>query len=188
MCRSMSVKAPSKVHTARFLRPLIRTSRTTSPWLSRNLATNNGTPHHLVSSGHPHLVAPCRRSRLYATPSLASDSSSAYSGFSSGDRTLQLVLSDAQRLTIYALSTPPGKAGVAVVRISGPGALDVWRGMVRTRAEGKGKVREHDPEPWKMHRCDVVHPRSGEVLDDGLAVFFKGVYSMALVCAMYSDE
>ncbi|KAI0829337.1 tRNA modification GTPase TrmE [Trametes gibbosa] len=86
----------------------------------------------------------------------------------------QLPLSDAQKRTIYALSTPPGKAGVAVIRVSGPNALDVWRHIVQTRHEGKGKARESCPEPWKMHRCRVVHPGTQEVLDDGLAVVFKG--------------
>ncbi|KAJ7762834.1 tRNA modification GTPase TrmE [Mycena maculata] len=77
------------------------------------------------------------------------------------------VLSDAQRSTIYALSTPPGKAGVAVVRVSGPRALDVCSRLVKRRAV--------DPiEPWKMQRCHIVHPETGEILDDGLAVFFKG--------------
>ncbi len=45
---------------------------------------------------------------------------------------------------------------------------------MKTRGEGKGKAKACEPEPWKMHRCEVVHPGSGEVLDDGLAVFFKG--------------
>ncbi|KZT20670.1 tRNA modification GTPase GTPBP3 [Neolentinus lepideus HHB14362 ss-1] len=85
-------------------------------------------------------------------------------GFSS------LALSDAQRRTIYALSTPPGKAGVAVVRISGPDAQDVWRRMVRLYNTND---RGREPRPWKMERCKVVHPESGETLDDGLAVFFK---------------
>ncbi|PIL36674.1 hypothetical protein GSI_00363 [Ganoderma sinense ZZ0214-1] len=46
--------------------------------------------------------------------------------------------------------------------------------MVQTAVEGKGKARERGPEPWKMHRCSIGHPQTGEVLDDGLAVFFKG--------------
>ena len=54
----------------------------------------------------------------------------------------ELVPSDSERRTIYALSTPPGKAGVAVVRVSGPDALQVWRNIVKPRVEGKGKVRE----------------------------------------------
>ncbi|KAF7313473.1 tRNA modification GTPase TrmE [Mycena chlorophos] len=72
--------------------------------------------------------------------------------------------SDAQRKTIYALSTPPGKAGIAVVRISGPEVLQVWKHVVR-RAE---------PEPWRMERCKIIHPTTGNMLDDGLAVYFKG--------------
>ncbi|EAU88664.2 tRNA modification GTPase GTPBP3 [Coprinopsis cinerea okayama7 len=80
-----------------------------------------------------------------------------------------LVLSDAQRSTIYALGTPPGKAGVAVVRVSGPDALETWRGMVK----GSGG-HETTPQPWKLKRCRIVHPQNGETIDDGLAVFFKG--------------
>ncbi|KAJ4000575.1 hypothetical protein F5050DRAFT_1562760 [Lentinula boryana] len=77
-----------------------------------------------------------------------------------------LVLSDAQRKTIYALSTPMGKAGVAVIRISGPDALKVWNSVVQTTSK-------RPPEPWKLQRCKIVHPGRQEVLDDGLAVFFK---------------
>lgn len=85
--------------------------------------------------------------------------------------------SDAQRRTIYALSTPPGKAGVAVIRVSGPNALDVWQGVVDATSliSRKGKAQATEPEPWKMHRCKIIHPQSREVLDDGLAVFFKGM-------------
>lgn len=79
--------------------------------------------------------------------------------------------SDAQRRTIFALSTPPGKAAVAVVRISGPDALQVWKSSVQTRGHNGHVV----PEPLKMKRCHIVDPNNGEILDDGLAVFFKGV-------------
>ncbi|CAK5276101.1 unnamed protein product [Mycena citricolor] len=77
------------------------------------------------------------------------------------------LLSDAQRSTIYALSTPPGKAGVAVIRVSGPETE-----LVRTRLLPKSAT--NPPEPWRMERCRIRHPETGEVLDDGLAVFFKG--------------
>ncbi|KAJ6627430.1 hypothetical protein B0H10DRAFT_2210364 [Mycena sp. CBHHK59/15] len=80
------------------------------------------------------------------------------------------VLSDAQRPTIYALSTPPGKAAVAVVRVSGPAAFDVWKRLVVSSKKSAPVL----PEPWKMERCHVVHPETSEILDDGLAVFFKG--------------
>lgn len=102
-----------------------------------------------------------------------------------------LVLSNAQRKTIYALSTPPGKAGVAVIRISGPDALQVWHRMVRTRSRARQTENRkcHSteervshtigsepslPTPWKLERCHIVDSESGELLDDGLVVFFRG--------------
>jgi hypothetical protein len=108
-----------------------------------------------------------------------------------------LPLSDAQRKTIYVLSTPPAKSGVAVIRISGPDALHVWQRMVRSTREAhtnQGKderkpKRTHKPnrecalarndetfrpEAWKLQRCHVVDPQTSELLDDALAVFFRG--------------
>jgi hypothetical protein len=83
-------------------------------------------------------------------------------------------LSSSQRPTIYALSTPPGKAGIGVVRVSGPHSLDVWKQMVRLKA-----LSQHHPtappEHSKMYRCRVVNPLTSDILDDGLAVFFKGM-------------
>ncbi|KAG2038566.1 hypothetical protein BDR03DRAFT_954392 [Suillus americanus] len=77
-------------------------------------------------------------------------------------------LSDAQRRTIYALSTPPGKAGIAVIRVSGPDALDVWRRVTRKKKSGD------TPTPWMLQRRHVVDPETEERLDDSLTVFFKG--------------
>ena len=111
-----------------------------------------------------------------------------------------LPLSDAQRKTIYALSTPPAKSGVAVIRVSGPDALHVWQQMVRsTRAAAHANQDKHErstkrthkpisesdrndkvtsrqlpPEVWKLQRCHVVDPQTSELLDDALAVFFRG--------------
>ncbi|KAF5337347.1 hypothetical protein D9611_002857 [Ephemerocybe angulata] len=84
-----------------------------------------------------------------------------------------LPTSDAQKSTIYALSTPPGRGGVGIIRISGPDALQVWRKMVKPHT-AKGKPITN-PTPWKLHRCRIVHPSDeSNTLDDGLAVFFKG--------------
>ncbi|KAJ4472020.1 tRNA modification GTPase TrmE [Lentinula aciculospora] len=108
------------------------------------------------SSSRFYLERPATISRINRTQKLLRCSRSHYS----------LVLSDAQRHTIYALSTPMGKAGVAVIRISGPDALKVWTRVVQTTSKRL-------PEPWKLQRCKIVHPERQEVLDDGLAVFFK---------------
>lgn len=90
----------------------------------------------------------------------------------------ELGLSDVQRRTIYALSTPPGKAGVGVVRISGPDALRIWERVVSRKIKPSNaqnlKLHKSGPEPWKMERCSIIHPDTSETLDDGLAVFFRG--------------
>ena len=107
-----------------------------------------------------------------------------------------LPLSDAQRKTIYALSTPPGKSGVAIIRISGPDALGVWRRMARptsVRAARVGRSPQDKqsqpaqtsappPEPWKLERCRLVDPHTSEPLDDALAVFFRGTSPSSIVC------
>ncbi|EIW82184.1 tRNA modification GTPase TrmE [Coniophora puteana RWD-64-598 SS2] len=80
-------------------------------------------------------------------------------------------LSESQRQTIYALSTPFGKGGVAVIRVSGPDALKVRGAICRPVKKAKGA---EPPRPWVMERCQIVHPVDGRVLDDGLAVYFKG--------------
>ena len=82
-----------------------------------------------------------------------------------------LLASKAQRQTIYALSTPPGKGGVAIVRVSGPDAKVVWDNMVRSYKPNK-PIKE--PIPWKLHRCHIVHPKNKSLIDDGLAVYFQG--------------
>ena len=93
-----------------------------------------------------------------------------------------LVRSDAQRQTIYALSTPPGKGGVAVLRVSGLDAIKVWRTMVCMKSPELDEGDRSRPRPWRMYRCDIVHPRSRELLDSGLAVYFKGAYLIILTC------
>jgi tRNA modification GTPase len=84
-------------------------------------------------------------------------------------------LSDAQRKTIYALSTPPGKAGIAVVRVSGPDAIDVWRRVTHKSKSGD------TPTPWMLQRRHVVDPETGEKLDDGLTVFFKREFCLVVL-------
>ena len=90
--------------------------------------------------------------------------------------TTKVVPSPTEKKTIFALSTPPGRGGIGVIRVSGPDALDVYSQMVRvgTGGSAKGKQKEVIPEPWKMRRCSIVHPESQEVLDEGMAVFFQG--------------
>lgn len=63
--------------------------------------------------------------------------------------------------TIFALSSGPGKAGVAVIRVSGPGARGVMSQMLATPVSDRAAAFRR-----------VKHPQSGEVLDLAVVVFF----------------
>jgi tRNA modification GTPase len=65
--------------------------------------------------------------------------------------------------TIFAQSTAPGKAGVAVVRVSGPAALC----CVRT-------LTGRDLQPRQATLRTIRDPISGDVIDRGLALWFPG--------------
>ena len=65
--------------------------------------------------------------------------------------------------TIYALSTPPGRSGVAVVRLSGPsagGMLDALAGLPR-------------PEPRRAALRTLNAP-DASVIDRALVLWFPG--------------
>ena len=65
--------------------------------------------------------------------------------------------------TIYALATASGRAGVAVLRISGPQA-----GIVLAAVMGGGAL----PAPRRAHLTPFVDPVGGETLDRGLVLWF----------------
>ena len=63
--------------------------------------------------------------------------------------------------TIFALASAPGRAGVAVVRVSGPGAGRVLDFMAGPR-----------PVPRRAVGRFIRHPETGEKLDRGVALWF----------------
>ncbi|WP_457798496.1 tRNA uridine-5-carboxymethylaminomethyl(34) synthesis GTPase MnmE [Methylocystis sp. S23] len=63
--------------------------------------------------------------------------------------------------TIFALGTGAGRAAIAVIRLSGPGVRDALRDFA-------GAV----PEPRRAAFVTLLDPSSGEMLDQGLALFF----------------
>ena len=70
--------------------------------------------------------------------------------------------------TIAAIATPPGQGGIAIVRVSGPGALPVLKSVFRPAGRNfNGFV------PWRLHHGSICSA-SGEILDDVLAVFMPG--------------
>lgn len=67
-------------------------------------------------------------------------------------------------MTIYAQSSAPGRAGVAVFRVSGPRA-----GEAVERLSGRGL-----PRPRRAALRTVVDPKTGTPIDRGLVLWFPG--------------
>ncbi|XP_076318544.1 5-taurinomethyluridine-[tRNA] synthase subunit GTPB3, mitochondrial [Tachypleus tridentatus] len=65
--------------------------------------------------------------------------------------------------TIYALSTPPGRAAVAVIRVSGPQVIMVLKRLARFK-----KI----PEPRKLFLKKIFDPVNNKILDQSLVVWF----------------
>ena len=71
--------------------------------------------------------------------------------------------------TIYALSTVFGKSGVAVIRISGDKVLEVVSGITNIKTE--------TIKPRFAYFTNIINPKTKEVLDKSLVVYFKAPYS-----------
>lgn len=71
--------------------------------------------------------------------------------------------------TIVALSTPPGRSGIGVLRISGEKALDLTRCLVRDP--------DFEPEPNRVTLKAIYDPDTLEVIDRAVVTFFKSPHS-----------
>lgn len=71
--------------------------------------------------------------------------------------------------TIVALSTPPGRSGIGVIRLSGKSSLALAR--LLTHEEN------FDPEPNYVTLKSIRDPESREVLDRALVTYFKAPHS-----------
>ena len=69
--------------------------------------------------------------------------------------------------TIYALASAPGKSGVAVIRVAGPGAFDSLAALTRLEA----------PKPRVASLRKIYDPDSGEQIDHALVLGFAGPHS-----------
>ncbi|MGM0633907.1 MAG: tRNA uridine-5-carboxymethylaminomethyl(34) synthesis GTPase MnmE [Pseudomonadota bacterium] len=64
--------------------------------------------------------------------------------------------------TICAMATPPGRSGVGIIRVSGPRCRELAEILLG-----------HVPQPRHAGLCDF-RERSGQVIDQGIALFFPG--------------
>lgn len=66
--------------------------------------------------------------------------------------------------TIIAISTPPGRGGIGIVRLSGPDARTIAAPMLRLR---------RDLEAGRALFGELVEPESGERIDEVVVTFFQ---------------
>jgi tRNA modification GTPase len=71
--------------------------------------------------------------------------------------------------TIVALSTPPGRSGIGVVRLSGKSALELTRLLLHDP--------DFNPEPNRASLKAILDPDSGEILDRAILLYFKSLQS-----------
>lgn len=68
--------------------------------------------------------------------------------------------------TIYALASAAGRAGVSVIRVSGPDVREIIQSLATRKAV------ELMASPRKLVRCDLWH--GDQLLDQAMAVYFRG--------------
>ncbi len=71
--------------------------------------------------------------------------------------------------TIVALSTPPGRSGIGVLRISGKSALALTHSLIHDES--------FDPEPRRLYLKPLHDLDSGELIDRALITYFKSPHS-----------
>ncbi|MEK6288219.1 MAG: tRNA uridine-5-carboxymethylaminomethyl(34) synthesis GTPase MnmE [Acidobacteriota bacterium] len=69
--------------------------------------------------------------------------------------------------TIAAISTPPGRGGIGMVRLSGPAALELATSILRIESGAPLGT----PNLAQFGR--VVDPATGEIIDEGIVTYFK---------------
>ena len=73
--------------------------------------------------------------------------------------------------TIAAISTPPGRGGIGVIRLSGPRALEIASVIFQTKSDAP------IGEPGRARFGRVIDPAGGSPLDEALLTYFKAPHS-----------
>lgn len=89
--------------------------------------------------------------------------------------------------TIFAPATGKGKSAISILRISGPQAALVYHRMTlppisRVRKAVGAKLKEeHGLSERKAMLRRIVHPATGEVLDEAIVIYFPRQSSLAIL-------
>ena len=68
--------------------------------------------------------------------------------------------------SIFAQCTAPGKAGVAVFRLSGPGSLMALEQLIAQKVDNL--------QPRKLYFKKIYNPKTNQQIDEAMIVFFLG--------------
>jgi tRNA modification GTPase len=83
--------------------------------------------------------------------------------------------------TIVAPATPPGQGAVAIIRLSGPHAIEIacklWHPM-RPAPRTSSRQREHNRENRRLYLGEIRDPATGATIDRALCVFIPGPRSL----------
>jgi tRNA modification GTPase len=73
--------------------------------------------------------------------------------------------------TIAAISTPPGRGGIGVVRLSGPAALEIATSIFHTSSDAQSGI------PNRAQFGRLIDPATSEIIDEVILTFFKSPHS-----------
>jgi tRNA modification GTPase len=83
--------------------------------------------------------------------------------------------------TIVAPATPPGQGAVAIIRLSGPRAIEIARKLwhpIRPAACIPAGQRDHSRENHRLYLGEIRDPASGAAIDRALCVFMPAPRSL----------
>jgi len=75
--------------------------------------------------------------------------------------------------TIAAIATPLGQGGVGIVRLSGPSALEVARGLFRTRRGALGR----QPISHHLYHGYIIDLAAERIVDEALLSYMRAPHS-----------
>jgi tRNA modification GTPase len=78
--------------------------------------------------------------------------------------------------TIVAISTPPGRGGIGIVRLSGPHAVEIAARLIRLRGAA-GAEQEWTPEPARARVAEIPDPETGAKIDETVITYFAAPHS-----------
>lgn len=88
--------------------------------------------------------------------------------------------------TIAAISTPPGRGGIGIVRLSGPHALEIAQGLIRLKGSLSIPPNEQQAhrgvrlEPTRARLAEIPdpeEPESGRAIDEAVVTYFAAPHT-----------